>query len=84
MALAAQLGRPSDQALVRAWLCTLLLRTGRYAALLVQAKAELPLLTAPAVVCALAADRRALLWVVRVARPVTSTPRSARRTNGCA
>ena len=67
MALAGQLGRASDQAQAGAWLCTLLLRRGRYAELLAQAKSVLPLLAAPAVADTLAADRRELLRVVTLA-----------------
>jgi diguanylate cyclase len=67
MVLAAQLGRVRDQAQAGAWLCTLLLRRGRHAELLVQARTVLPLLAAPAVVQALAADRRELLRVVALA-----------------
>jgi diguanylate cyclase (GGDEF)-like protein len=67
MALAAQLGRTSDEALAGAWLCTLLLRRGRYAELLVQAKTVLPLLAAAPVADTLAADRRELLRVVTLA-----------------
>ena len=67
MALAAQQGRAGDQALAGAWLCTLLLRQGCYAELLVQAKTVLPLLADPAVADTLAADRREVLRVVTLA-----------------
>ncbi len=67
MALAAQLGRSGDQATAGVWLCTLLLRRGRYAELLVQAKTVLPLLAAAEVADAMAADRRELLRAVTLA-----------------
>ncbi len=67
MTLAGQLGRAYEQALAGAWLCTLLLRGGRYAELLVQAQAVLPLLASPAVAHALGTERRELLRVVALA-----------------
>ena len=67
MALAEQLGRANGQAQAGAWLCTRLLRRGRYADVLVQARSVLPMLALPALLHALAADRQALLRVVTLA-----------------
>ena len=67
MTRAGQMGRVNEQALAGAWLCTLLLRSGRYAELLEQAKVVLPLLAAPAVVDILAAERLELLRVIALA-----------------
>lgn len=67
MALAEQLGQASDQAQAGAWLCTLLLRRGRFAELLVLARSVLPMLAAPALLHTLASDRQELLRVVTLA-----------------
>ncbi len=67
MALAGQLGRALDQAQAGAWLCTLLLRRGRYADVLGLARSVLPMLAAPALLHPLAADRQELLRVVTLA-----------------
>ena len=58
--LAAQLGRPADEARARAWLCVQLQRLGRHTELLAEAPAALALLHGSE----LAAERRELLRLV--------------------
>ncbi len=63
MALAALIGRPLERARAGAWLCSQLLRLGRHAEVLSEARTQLAMVSAPEVALALAADKRELMRV---------------------